>query len=140
MERKAGSPLRTTPLARAVEKGQSVSERLQTQAEGANSQTRTSAGAFSKTMERPNERRRLPPLNALRAFEAAELETEADLLFIGTVGEEGLGDLRGVKHLFGPKGPRIDAFIAVDGVQIGRQVDEGDRRLRLERGETGAPS
>ena len=55
----------------ADEKGQSVSERLQTRREGLNSQTRTSAGAFSKTMERPNERRRLPPLNALRAFEAA---------------------------------------------------------------------
>ena len=49
------------------------------------------------------------------AMNVADLRTEADVLFIGTVGEEGLGDLRGVKHLFREGGPRIDAFIAVDG-------------------------
>jgi tripeptide aminopeptidase len=54
-------------------------------------------------------------LQILRALEAANVSTEADLLFVGTVGEEGLGDLRGVKHLFRDGGPRIDAFIAVDG-------------------------
>jgi tripeptide aminopeptidase len=53
--------------------------------------------------------------NVLRALVEAELRTPADLLFIGTVGEEGLGDLRGVKHLFGEAGPGIDAWIAVDG-------------------------
>jgi tripeptide aminopeptidase len=51
----------------------------------------------------------------LRALSRAEVRTGADILFIGTVGEEGLGDLRGVKHLFRQGGPRIDAFIAVDG-------------------------
>lgn len=72
-------------------------------------------------------------LHALRAFEAAKLETEADILFIGTVGEEGLGDLRGVKHLFGPKGPKIDAFIAVDGGDDARIVNQGlgSRRYRV---------
>ena len=54
-------------------------------------------------------------LAVLRALNAADLETEADVLFIGTVGEEGIGDLRGVKHLFSDRGPRIDAFISVDG-------------------------
>ena len=54
-------------------------------------------------------------LAVLRAMNAADLETEQDVLFIGTVGEEGLGDLRGVKHLFRDGGPRIDAFISVDG-------------------------
>lgn len=54
-------------------------------------------------------------LTVLRALEAAEIETDADVLFVGTVGEEGLGDLRGVKQLFGEDGPGIDAFIAVDG-------------------------
>jgi tripeptide aminopeptidase len=53
--------------------------------------------------------------NVLEALVAQDLRTPADLLFIGTVGEEGLGDLRGVKHLFGDEGPGIDAFIAVDG-------------------------
>ena len=54
-------------------------------------------------------------LAVLRAMNATDMETEQDVLFIGTVGEEGLGDLRGVKHLFRDGGPRIDAFISVDG-------------------------
>jgi tripeptide aminopeptidase len=53
--------------------------------------------------------------NVLEALVSRNLRTPADLLFIGTVGEEGLGDLRGVKHLFGEEGPGIDSFIGVDG-------------------------
>lgn len=60
-------------------------------------------------------------LTVLRAMEAADLRTEGDVWFVGTVGEEGLGDLRGVKHLFRAGGPPIDAFISVDG--------GGDRRI-----------
>ena len=56
-------------------------------------------------------------LQVLRAMRDAKLRPDADLLFIGTVGEEGLGDLRGVKHLFRDGGPRIDTFIAVDGAE-----------------------
>ncbi len=54
-------------------------------------------------------------LAVLRALNAADIRTNGDLLFVGTVGEEGLGDLRGVKHLFRDGGPRIDRFISVDG-------------------------
>ena len=54
-------------------------------------------------------------LAVLRAMNEANVRTEGDVLFIGNVGEEGLGDLRGVKHLFRDGGPRIDAFISVDG-------------------------
>jgi tripeptide aminopeptidase len=54
-------------------------------------------------------------LAVLRAMNEANLRTEGDILFIGNVGEEGLGDLRGVKHLFREGGPRIDQFISVDG-------------------------
>ncbi len=39
-------------------------------------------------------------LGVLRAMQHAAIETDADILFVGDVGEEGLGDLRGVKHLF----------------------------------------
>jgi tripeptide aminopeptidase len=55
--------------------------------------------------------------NVLRAMVETGLRTRDDLLFVGSVGEEGLGDLRGVKHLFeeGAGGRRIDAFVAVDG-------------------------
>jgi acetylornithine deacetylase/succinyl-diaminopimelate desuccinylase-like protein len=64
-------------------------------------------------------------LTVLRAMNQASVETDADLLFIGTVGEEGLGDLRGVKHLFRDGGPRIDSWIAVDGGGLDRIVHQG---------------
>ena len=72
-------------------------------------------------------------LQTLRALEAAGIETEGDVLFIGTVGEEGLGDLRGVKHLFRDGGPRIDAFISIDGSDDQRIVSQalGSRRYRV---------
>lgn len=64
-------------------------------------------------------------LTALRAMEETGLRTESDLLFIGTVGEEGLGDLRGVKQLFSETGPGIDSWIAIDGGGISRIVNQG---------------
>ena len=72
-------------------------------------------------------------LELLRALEHAALETDADILFVGTVGEEGLGDLRGVKHLFRSGAPRIDAFIAVDGGSTDAIVHQGlgSRRYRV---------
>ncbi len=76
--------------------------------------------------------------NVLEAMVEHDLRTEADLLFIGTVGEEGLGDLRGVKYLFGEagvgeEGLRIDAFIAVDGGDETRIVNQavGSHRYRI---------
>ncbi|WP_428665977.1 M20/M25/M40 family metallo-hydrolase [Runella sp.] len=57
--------------------------------------------------------------SVLRALEDAKIETESDVLFIGSVGEEGLGDLRGVKHLFSNQSPRIDSWISIDGGGIG---------------------
>lgn len=72
-------------------------------------------------------------LQVLRAMEAADIETQADVLFIGTVGEEGLGDLRGVKHVFREGGPEVDAWIAIDGGGDGRIVHRGlgSRRYRV---------
>ncbi|SFE91762.1 M20/M25/M40 family metallo-hydrolase [Spirosoma endophyticum] len=54
-------------------------------------------------------------LAVLKGMERAKIETDADVIFVGAVGEEGLGDLRGVKNLFMPGGPKIDSYIAVDG-------------------------
>lgn len=72
-------------------------------------------------------------LQVLRALEAADVATDANILFIGTVGEEGLGDLRGVKHLFRDGGPRIDSFIAVDGGSEANITAQalGSRRYRV---------
>lgn len=72
-------------------------------------------------------------LAVLRAMNGANVRTEADVLFIGNVGEEGLGDLRGVKHLFREGGPRIDHFISVDGSNSSRitHMALGSHRYRV---------
>ena len=64
-------------------------------------------------------------LGVLRAMEHAGIETDADILFVGNVGEEGLGDLRGVKHLFRDGAEKIDTLIAVDGGESTRIVYGG---------------
>src|SRR5690606_40786510 len=43
-------------------------------------------------------------ISMLKAMNKAGIQTEKDLLFVGTVGEEGLGDLRGVKYIFNDSG------------------------------------
>ena len=58
-------------------------------------------------------------LEVLRAMQKANLETEGDILFIGTVGEEGNGDIRGSKHLFNTR-KDIDGFLAVDNTDVTR--------------------
>ena len=67
------------------------------------------------------------------ALNRARVRTRADILFVGSVGEEGLGDLRGVRHLFRPGGPRIDQFIAIDGGSDEEVVNRalGSRRYRV---------
>ena len=54
------------------------------------------------------------------AIRAAGIRTRDDILFVGTVGEEGLGDLRGVRHLFtkGKYKGRAKAFFSIDGSGI----------------------
>ena len=61
------------------------------------------------------------------------LDTRDDVLFVGSVGEEGIGDLRGVKHLFRDGGPEIDAFIAIDGTSNTRVLNHaiGSHRYRV---------
>ncbi|NNF27995.1 MAG: M20/M25/M40 family metallo-hydrolase [Gemmatimonadetes bacterium] len=72
-------------------------------------------------------------LTVLRALEEAGVETEADLRFVGVVGEEGLGDLRGMKHLFRDGAEPIDTWIEVDGGGLGRVVNKalGSHRYRV---------
>ncbi len=67
------------------------------------------------------------------ALERAAVRTRADVLFVGSVGEEGLGDLRGVRHLLRPGGPRVDQFIAIDGGSDEQVVNQalGSRRYRV---------
>ncbi len=64
-------------------------------------------------------------LTVARAMNRANLETEADVWFVGTVGEEGQGDLRGVKHFFRDGATPIHTWIAVDGGSDARIVHRG---------------
>lgn len=71
-------------------------------------------------------------LQILRMYEDNHIETEGDLLFVGTVGEEGNGDIRGSKALF--DGSRhIDGFIAIDSTDVGRILKgaTGSHRWRI---------
>lgn len=74
-------------------------------------------------------------LGFLRAMDAAGIRTRHDILFVGDVGEEGLGDLRGIRHLFAqhPKRERIRAFFTVDSPEVDRIVTGGigSRRYRV---------
>jgi len=62
-------------------------------------------------------------LTVLKALEKANIETSDDVLFVATVGEEGLGDLQGVKYIIEKSKLRIDSWIAIDGTEIDRVVN-----------------
>lgn len=64
-------------------------------------------------------------LTLVKAMNQAKISTESDILIAGTVGEEGLGDLRGIKHIFKPGNQKIDSHIAIDGGDIGSLVTNG---------------
>ena len=63
-------------------------------------------------------------LSTLRAMQEQKLRTQGDVLFVATVGEEGLGNLRGVKALFRDR-KDIDGFISVDGTESPRTPPGG---------------
>jgi len=54
-----------------------------------------------------------------RAMQNAKIATPGKIYFVGTVGEEGQGNLRGVRHLFGKelKG-QVDYFLSIDGTGL----------------------
>ena len=58
-------------------------------------------------------------LAVARAFEKTGIQTNGTVYFVGNVGEEGPGNLRGVRHLFTKEfKDKIDYFISVDGVGL----------------------
>ena len=71
-----------------------------------------------------------------QAIQTEQIPIEGSILFVGTVGEEGEGNLRGVRHLFG-KGrwaSQIDAFLSFDGPGLDRITNRalGSRRYRVD--------
>lgn len=70
-----------------------------------------------------------------RALDKAEIRTRAGILLLASVGEEGTGDLRGVKHFFSKNRwrDRVAGFIAMDGINPARLVHGavGSKRYRV---------
>lgn len=72
-------------------------------------------------------------LGVIRGLDEGRVKTIGPITFAATLGEEGLGDLRGVKHLFAEslKG-QIDRFVSVDGTGFGiTDVAVGSLRYRV---------
>ena len=72
----------------------------------------------------------------IRAMNEAKVQTAGDILFVADVGEEGAGDLRGVKFLLtkGRYKDRIGQFIALDGSESAADIvygGVGSRRYRV---------
>lgn len=75
-------------------------------------------------------------LTLARVLRQALLTFSHPLLFVATVGEEGAGDLRGVRHLFSPAGALAAGcagFISLDGAGVEPIVNQGPgaRRWRV---------
>jgi acetylornithine deacetylase/succinyl-diaminopimelate desuccinylase-like protein len=70
-------------------------------------------------------------LSLIQAMNANQIATVGDVLFVGTVGEEELGNLRGVKALFRDHSD-IDGFISIDGLGITRIVNQATGSHRYE--------
>jgi acetylornithine deacetylase/succinyl-diaminopimelate desuccinylase-like protein len=71
-------------------------------------------------------------LALVRAMNAGGFRTARDMLFVGNVGEEGEGDLRGVKFLLhkGKYKDRIKTFVAIDCCEQGTITRGGVGSLR----------
>ncbi|MGI8544826.1 MAG: M20/M25/M40 family metallo-hydrolase [Aridibacter sp.] len=68
-----------------------------------------------------------------KTLEKHKIETVGNIIFVANVGEEGLGDLKGVRHLFNEelKG-KITHFISIDGTGLGITTGAvGSKRYRV---------
>lgn len=66
-------------------------------------------------------------LGFVRAMNAAHIQTRDDILFVGTVGEEGPGNLRGVRYLFtkGQYKDHIKSFFSVESADVATVTNAG---------------
>src|SRR6185437_3325876 len=72
-------------------------------------------------------------VSIIRSLKQANVKTPGTITFVADVGEEGLGDLRGMKQLFNDtlKG-QIDRFVSIDGTGIHiTNVAVGSHRYRV---------
>ena len=82
--------------------------------EGTNTKVKEKDGKFYAPGIADDTRGLAELLSVVRAFNNTGIKTMGDIMFCGNVGEEGLGDLRGVKALFRDH-KDIDGFISIDG-------------------------
>ncbi len=71
----------------------------------------------------------------IQTLNAAQMRLRGTIAFVATVGEEGEGDLRGVRHLFseGRLAGRVSAFVSFDGTGVEFITHQalGSRRYRV---------
>ena len=67
----------------------------------------------------------------IRALNKNDIKTVGDLMFVGSVGEEGNGDLRGVKALLRDH-KNVDAFIGLESIPMGAIVSLNTGSVRYE--------
>jgi tripeptide aminopeptidase len=67
------------------------------------------------------------------ALARSSIQTAGTVTFVGTVGEEGLGDIRGARHLINTElAGSIDAFVSIDGIGLDvTNVGVGSRRYKV---------
>ncbi|MFL6438850.1 MAG: M20/M25/M40 family metallo-hydrolase [Terriglobales bacterium] len=69
------------------------------------------------------------------AMREARIQCQSDVVFIGNVGEEGEGDLRGIRHIFekSPWSQRIGSTIVIDGSGTDAVIGQalGSRRFEV---------
>jgi tripeptide aminopeptidase len=74
-------------------------------------------------------------LSFVRTMAGARIQTGADILFVGNVGEEGEGDLRGIKYLLakGKYQGKVTQMIAIDGGDVNGVTNGGvgSKRYRV---------
>jgi tripeptide aminopeptidase len=72
-------------------------------------------------------------IGVIKALDQAHIQTPGTITFVANVGEEGLGDLRGMKELFNVSlVDRVDSFISIDGTGHGiTNVGVGSYRYRV---------
>ena len=72
-------------------------------------------------------------LAVAKTLEKHKIKTLGNIIFVANVGEEGLGDLKGVRHLFNTElKDKITHFISIDGTGLGVTTGAvGSKRYRV---------
>src|SRR5947209_4849791 len=77
----------------------------------------------------------LTDVHIAEALKAADIKTQMPILFVGNVGEEGEGDVRGMRHLFGESdwSDQIQYALILDGAGTDSIVTQalGSKRFQI---------